>query len=168
MDFAITLQRPAEAYRAQIAAYKQEILALREDVSLPEACERYLDHPQEQGEDAPVNEAVFLAIRKADGALVGVIQYRRLTDDYLRSFAGSCGGNIRPVMRGNGYAAQMLTLLLPLAKSFGEESLLLTCDKKNIASAKTLVSCGGKLESEVIDTVGVGKSGVIQRYRIML
>ena len=46
--------------------------------------------------------------------------------------------------------------------------VLLTCDKENIASSKTIISNGGVLENEVIDEVNLGESGIIQRYWISL
>lgn len=50
----------------------------------------------------------------------------------------------------------------------GEHKLLLTCDKGNIFSSKTILNNGGILENEVLDSVGLSKTGVIQRYWITL
>ena len=62
----------------------------------------------------------------------------------------------------------MLRLILPICRDFGENKVLLTCDKKNEASQKTIVKNGGKLEKEIIDTVGLSESGIIQRYWISM
>ena len=62
----------------------------------------------------------------------------------------------------------MLRLLLPICKAYGEEKVLLTCDKTNIASKHTIMSNGGVLENEIVDDVGLGKCGIIERYWISL
>lgn len=53
-------------------------------------------------------------------------------------------------------------------QKFGENRVLLTCDKGNEASRKTIVKNGGVLENEVVDMAGLSKSGMIQRYWILL
>lgn len=64
-------------------------------------------------------------------------------------------------MRRMGYATKLLKMALEKAKQFGISRALLTCDKDNIGSAKTILKNGGVLDSEV--TV----NGVeIQRYWI--
>ena len=45
---------------------------------------------------------------------------------------------------------------------------MLTCDKENIASSKTMIANGAVIENEVIDKVNLTKSGLIQRYWIKL
>ena len=62
----------------------------------------------------------------------------------------------------------MLKLMLEKCKKSDKDKVLLTCDKENIASAKTIISNGGILENEVTDKVNLTKSGVIQRYWIYL
>lgn len=48
------------------------------------------------------------------------------------------------------------------------DRVLVTCDKANAASAKTIIRNGGVLENEVEDTVGLGEGETIQRYWIQL
>ena len=55
----------------------------------------------------------------------------------------------------------MLALALNHAKTMGLDSVLLTCDKANIASAKVIQNNGGKLDSKE----GVDGT-MIQRYWI--
>jgi predicted acetyltransferase len=95
--------------------------------------------------------------------IIGVINIRHYLDDYLLNFGGHIGYGIRPTQRKRGYATQMLSMALPFAKEFGIEKALLTCDKGNIASAKTILKNGGILENEVIEE---GK--IVQRYWINL
>ena len=70
--------------------------------------------------------------------------------------------------RQKGYASEMLKLVLPICRDFGESKVLLTCDKGNVASQRTIIKNGGMLENEISDTVGLSKSGIIQRYWISL
>lgn len=55
----------------------------------------------------------------------------------------------------------MLTLALPIVKELGISKALITCDKNNTGSAKTIMNNGGILENEVING-----NEVTQRYWI--
>ena len=50
-----------------------------------------------------------------------------------------------------GYGKQQLQLLLDYAKSSGMTSVIIACDKSNIASARTAISCGGILTNEFVE-----------------
>lgn len=58
--------------------------------------------------------------------------------------------------------------MLEICRKEGMESVLITCDKNNIASAKTIMANGGILENEVDDNNIISKSGILQRYWISL
>ena len=62
----------------------------------------------------------------------------------------------------------MLALALEECRKLGMEKVLVNCDPENIPSAKTIQANGGVLENEVEDTVGLTKSGIIQRYWVTL
>ncbi len=46
---------------------------------------------------------------------------------------------------------KMLNYTSEFLFSLGLEKILITCDKNNIASKRTIESCGGILENEVVD-----------------
>ncbi len=55
----------------------------------------------------------------------------------------------------------MLFMALPIAKELGIDRALVTCDKNNPASAKTILRCGGVLEDERLEN-----GELVQRYWI--
>ena len=75
---------------------------------------------------------------------------------------GHIGDGIRPSERRKGYATLMIKLALEECKKRGINRVLMTCDKDNIGSAKSIMNNGGVLENEII-----GEDGkTIQRYWI--
>ena len=62
----------------------------------------------------------------------------------------------------------MLGLILPICRDWGEEKVLVVCDKVNEASRRTILHNGGVLENEVEDLSGDGEPEIIQRYWITL
>ena len=58
----------------------------------------------------------------------------------------------------------MLEETLNFCGSIGLTELVLTCDRSNIASARVIQRCGGKLEAEFYSETF---REIIQRYRIL-
>jgi predicted acetyltransferase len=102
-------------------------------------------------------------LTNANGVILGAVNIRhRLNESLLRS-GGHIGYGIRPSERRKGYAEKMLALALPLAKKLGISKALVTCDKQNTGSAKTILHNGGVLENEISDG-----GRITQRYWIQL
>lgn len=110
-----------------------------------------------------VPATTFLAISNNDGRLIGMIQIRHRLNDYLLNFGGHIGYSVRKSERQKGYATEMLALALKECMKLNIKRVLITCDKDNIASAKTIINNGGILENEVPD-----ENGMVQRYWISL
>ena len=91
----------------------------------------------------------FLAVRESDGRLVGMIQVRHYFNEYLEKYAGHIGYSVRPSERRNGYAKEMLRLVLPYCKGIGLTRVLVSCDADNEGSRRTILSNGGVYESTV-------------------
>ena len=92
----------------------------------------------------------YLAVRKSDDKVVGVIDLRHhINHPILGTWGGHCGYSVRPSERGKGYAKEMLRLNIQNAKVVGIEKLLITCDVKNEASEKTILANGGVYEKTI-------------------
>ena len=96
----------------------------------------------------------YLAIRKRDDKVVGVIDLRHhINHPILGTWGGHCGYSVRPSERGKGYAKEMLRLNIQNAKSMGIEKFLVTCNSENAASEKVIIANGGVFE-KIIDVDG--------------
>lgn len=99
-----------------------------------------------------------------DSEIVGTIAVRHSLNDSLLKSGGHIGYGIRPSERRKGYGSEMLALALEKCRELGIEKALVTCDKDNIASAKTAQRNGGILENEVVEDDG----NIVERYWITL
>ena len=84
--------------------------------------------------------------------IVGVSNIRHELTDPLMNFGGPIGYCIRPSVRRRRYATEILRLSLIEARTLGIRDVRVTCDRENIASAKTIVKNGGVLDEEVYMT----------------
>ena len=84
--------------------------------------------------------------------IVGIINARHELNDYLLNFGGHIGYSVRKSERRKGYGKKMLAYTSEFLFSLGLEKILITCDKNNIASKRTIESCGGILENERLYT----------------
>ncbi|MGE8203910.1 GNAT family N-acetyltransferase [Heyndrickxia sp. NPDC080065] len=168
------LVKPTLQYREQIMAYRQAFINIREQphgsCSLQhfDSFDKWLEKVkiQETGENLPPNRVPstqFLSIE--NGKLIGLINIRhRLTPELLLE-SGHIGYSVHPDERRKGYATEQLRLSLFEAKKLGLEKVLITCDKTNIGSAKTIQKVGGILENEIISP---DTGEIVQRYWIEL
>lgn len=93
---------------------------------------------------------MYIAVRKCDDRIVGVIDLRHhINHPILGTWGGHCGYSVRPSERGKGYAKEMLRLNIQNAKSMGIDKLLVTCDVNNIASEKTILANNGVCENTI-------------------
>ncbi|MFA2563846.1 GNAT family N-acetyltransferase [Bacillus wiedmannii] len=112
-----------------------------------------------QGNRVPSSQ--FLSFEK--GELIGFVNIRHRLNQELLLESGHIGYSVHPNKRRQGYATKQLQLALDEAQKLGLQKLLITCDKVNIASAKTIQKVGGMLEDEV---VSVHTGEIVQRYWI--
>jgi len=165
---------PAAAHEEQVMAFKAEMLENADSfdgcagLDEVETYEEWLDFKGREARKGWSPSHTWLAVRRCDGRLVGIINYRSPLTDFLLQYGGHIGYCVRPSERRKGYATQMLRLALAKCREAGEERVLVTCDKGNTASAKVILANGGRLENEAEDQPGLGRSGIIQRYWIAI
>ena len=111
-----------------------------------------------------VPATTFFGRRTSDDRIVGTIQVRYELNEYLIKFSGHIGYGVRPSERRKGYATQMLHLGLDHARLMRLRRVLITCNRSNVASARTILRCGGAMENEI--TCDDGR--IVQRYWIEL
>jgi len=97
-----------------------------------------------------------------NGKIVGNIQIRHSLNESLLQNGGHIGYGVRPSERRKGYATKTLALALEKCRALGIDKVLVTCNKDNIASAKTILKNGGVLENEFTEENG----NIVQRYWI--
>jgi predicted acetyltransferase len=83
--------------------------------------------------------------------IVGRSSIRHELNDHLASVGGHIGYAVRPAFRRRGYARAILRQSLVVAGDLGIRHVLITCDDDNVASIRTIESCGGMLENVVDD-----------------
>ncbi|WP_026884719.1 GNAT family N-acetyltransferase [Clostridium akagii] len=167
------LLRPSMEYKEQVLEYKKGFMENGDDMAGASYLQNYdvyeewikfvLDNEKENTKHTEVTANVFLAIREEDNSLVGMINLRHSLNEYLYNYGGHIGYSVRKIERRKGYATEMLKITLDECRKLEMKKVLITCDSDNIASAKTIKSCGGIFENEVHED-----EGLVQRYWIEL
>ncbi|MCL1877394.1 MAG: GNAT family N-acetyltransferase [Defluviitaleaceae bacterium] len=163
----IELVFPTKFHEASVSEYLREHIDFGENSLHGDS---YLDEAESYDEwlmninkalHGEIPSVIFFAVRKIDGKMLGTINVRHPYKGYVQ-IHGHIGYGVRPSERGKGYATSMLKLALDYCKDIGLEKVLLTCDKSNVASAKTITKCLGVFESESLQPDG----RTLQRYWI--
>ena len=94
--------------------------------------------------------------------LLGAVNIRHYLNDFLLREGGHIGDGIRPSERRKGYATEIIRLALIECEKLGIDRVLITCDKDNIGSARSIIKNGGVLENEFMNSEG----NIEQRYWI--
>ena len=160
----IILKKPTIEYADDIMQLRQEII----DANDPDAfagcgnleecktAQEWIDRitMMENPETCPegrVSSHMFIGVRVSDNKIVGVIDLRHhLGNPVLREWGGHFGYIVRPGERGKGYAKEMVRQNLINCKELGLHKVMITCNRNNIASEKTILANGGVFEKEVL------------------
>ncbi len=165
---------PTKEYEQQAYEYIQEFNDYNSPINGVGGLNRYigdydgwLDKIKKDRTIAPTDKKVpgetFFLVREADNKLLGIINIRFTLNKALLEHGGHIGYGIRPTERRKGYNSYQLYCALKFCQKKGITKVLLTCNKDNIASAKTIQNSCGVLENEIIDPTD-GK--LTQRYWI--
>ena len=168
----ITLVKLTGQYRAQLNDMMEEWLSVEQDFS-PYMIRRndyrdfdyYLENLEiKEEQDGRVPDSTYFCLDQDRNIFVGAVNIRHYLNESLLFSGGHIGDGIRPSERRKGYATAMIRLALEKCRELGIRRVLMTCDKDNIGSAKSIVNNGGILENEFINAEGVTE----QRYWIDL
>ena len=125
----------------------------------------YLEHLEIKTEtNGRVPDSVFFLLDNDRDRLLGAVNIRHYLSDALLKEGGHIGDGIRPSERRRGYGTEIVRLALIECRKLGITKVLMTCDKDNVASAKTIIKNGGVLENEFVNSEG----NIEQRYWIAL
>lgn len=170
----LKLVLPTPEYKEKIMDYKVEFVqngdsmdgtaGLNNVETFEEWYSLFLDNlKKETVREGLVPSTTYIAISTDNGCLVGMIDIRHRLNDYLLNYGGHIGYSIRKSEREQGYATEMLALALKECTKLNIKKVLITCDKDNIASAKTMINNGAKLQNEIPEG-----NRITQRYWITL
>ena len=155
----IIFKEPKDVTFEQILDYKEEFVLNNEIIqgaanmtalSIPEWVQ-FTENTKYKESVIPgfVTAHTFFALD--NDKIVGIINARHELNDYLLNFGGHIGYSVRKSERRKGYGKKMLNYASKFLFSLGLEKILITCDKNNIASKRTIESYGGILENEVVE-----------------
>ena len=108
------------------------------------------------------NETYFL-VRTNDKKIIGMVNLRTELNEYVKNSYGSISYGIRPKERRKGYNKINLYLTLLECKKRGIKNVVISCEKDNIASSKSMLALGAVFDKEVYSSK---KNNFIQFYRI--
>jgi predicted acetyltransferase/uncharacterized protein (DUF952 family) len=119
----------------------------------------------------PANFVPSTTLWWVDGdSYLGRLAIRHRLTESLRERGGHIGYDVRPTARLRGHATAMLRAALPLTRSLGIGSALVTCDVDNVGSRKVIEANGGVFEDERsgklrfwVPTAPVGSAPVIYK-----
>ena len=121
----------------------------------------YLDN-LEKGKNLVPNSVYFL-LDIDRNRLIGAVNIRHELNEDLLLYGGHIGDGVRPSERRKGYATEMIRLALIECKKLGIDKVLITCNKDNIGSRKSIINKGGIKENEVLED-----GEILERYWISL
>ena len=114
-------------------------------------------------EDKRAGQELYFFINEQ--RILGAISLRPKKDANHIGTDGHIGYGIRPSERRKGYATIMLSMALPILKRHGINPVVISCDKDNTGSAKTILNNNGTLVEEIADKAS---GNILQIYQIQL
>jgi|GEM_PF-727726 len=170
----IKLRPVTSEYEEAIMAYRQAFLDRKEVINGSSGLDKFDSFRDWQDslilnsypisvEEGYVPAATFLAVSQEDGRLVGLVNIRHRLSSKLLNFGGHIGCSVLYSERRKGFGGQILDQALAYCDFQGINQVLITCDKANLPSARTIQSRGAYLENEISF-----QGRTIQRYWINL
>lgn len=110
-----------------------------------------------------VPNSTFFCLDVDRNIFVGAVDIRHYLNESLFKTGGHIGVGIRPSERKKGYATAIIRLAIDECKKLNIKEVLMTCNKNNTGSVKSIINNGGILENEIINN-----ENIEQRYWIKL
>lgn len=156
------LVKPTIEYKEKAIDYINEFYEYKSDINGVGGLYRYLDDYEgwleklEKDKEQPVTKErvpaeTFFLVREEDDKIVGMINIRLALNEKFKKINGNIGYSIRPTERGKGYNNINLYLGLKKCKEYGIKDALLTVDKDNLPSKKTILRFNPRFEREYFD-----------------
>ena len=169
----LKLVRLEEKYRRHVTEMMDEWLSVETDIT-PHAIGRHDCHDFENyltevnriepTKPGHVPGTTYFCLDEERDIFVGAVNIRHYLTESLMLTGGHIGDGVRPSERRKGVATAMIGLALEKCRELGIDRVLMTCDKWNVGSAKSIMNNGGVLENEVVDSDGE----TVQRFWIEL
>lgn len=165
MTEKIVLLNPQKIFEKQAEEYIKEFWEHGSEIHGASKLDRFVErgdysvwlakignHGEGLAEEGYVPADTYFAVREADDKIVGMTNIRHIFDGDLADTEWShIGYAVRPSERRKGYATEILRLALIECAKLGLTKVLVTCDKNNTASEKTILRNGGIFIDEVKD-----------------
>ncbi len=153
------LVTPTIAYKRKAIKYIKEHNKYKSPINGSGLLYNYLDDYEEWlkllecernivADGIQVPTETFFLVRSNDNEIVGMINIRLELNDRIRNSYGSIGYGIRPKERRKGYNKINLYLGLKECQKRGIKGVILSCEKGNMGSSKTMLALGGKFVKE--------------------
>lgn len=156
------LVRPTIEYKEQALEYMKEHYEYNSAIHGVGGLDRHLNNYEEwldkleddrnrKANEERVPAETFFFVRVNDNKVIGMINIRLALNEKLRKSGGHIGYSIRPTERRKGYNKINLYLALLECQKHGLKKVMLSCNKDNLGSAKTIQSFDAELEREFYD-----------------
>lgn len=162
----IELIRPSMEYKRQIIEMMDEWSSTGEKI-VPYSIRRIDYHnfdeymyAFDQEVNGPIREGfvrntTYFVYQASSDKFVGAVNIRHTLNEELLKAGGHIGDGVRPSERRKGYATEMIRLALDKCRELNIDCVMMSCDKDNIGSSKSIIKNGGKLEKEFVNEEGV-------------
>ena len=153
---------PTIKYKEKALEYIKELYSFNSSINGVGGLNRYLENYEdwleklENDRNRPTTEEsvpaeTYFLVRENDNKVIGMINIRLDLNEKLRNTYGNIGYSIRPKERRKGYNKINLYLGLLECQKHNIDRVMITCNKTNLGSLKTILYFDPEFEREYYD-----------------